>query len=96
MAQDIDLKFQVQASHAITGKQHSHKDAVLFLAQDDALPGTLQAYLKECRRLGAKKEQLEGVERLMKRVDAWRKAHPDQCKVPDIEPGPEAERVLTN
>lgn len=93
-AKAVDLKFRFQAFHAITGKNHSEEDAVMVLAQDDALPGTLQAYLQECTRLGAEKEQIEGVERLIKRVEAWRVNHPDQCKVPDIEPGPEAKRVL--
>ncbi len=52
------------------------------------------AYLEECQRLGAKTEQLEGVKRLIKRVEDWRTAHPDLCKVPDVEPGPEADRIL--
>jgi len=96
MPKAVDLKFRFQASHAKTGKQHSEKDAVVFLANDDVLPGTLHVYLQECKRLEAEKEQIEGVERLIKRVDAWRANHPDQGKVPDIEPGPEAKQVLAD
>jgi hypothetical protein len=96
MPKPVDLKFQFLATHVITGQTHSQDDGIVFLAKDDAFPGTLQAYLQECQRLGAKKEQLEGVKRLIKRVEAWRAAHPDLCKVPDVEPGPEADRVLAD
>lgn len=60
-----------------------------FLAKDNAVPATLRFYYEECARTGASKEQLEAVERLIGRVDAWRAANPNKCKTPDIALGEE-------
>lgn len=57
---------------------------VVFLAKDNAFAATLPVYYKQCRMLGADERQLASVLRLIERVDAWRAANPDQCKVPDV------------
>ena len=59
---------------------------IVFLAKDNALMPTLAYYLAECERIGASAAQLESIKGLMTRAQAWRDAHPDACKVPDIEP----------
>jgi len=60
---------------------------IVFRPADNALPATLECYKEECLRVGAKNEQLEAVVALIERVRAWRAAHPERCKVPDVEPG---------
>lgn len=60
---------------------------LVFVARDNALMKTLQFYHDECKRIGAGLEQLEAIVRLMRRVQQWRTANPEKCKVPDSEPG---------
>jgi hypothetical protein len=56
---------------------------VVFLAKDNAFANILPQYLAECIRLGADKEQVEAVTRIMDRLFTWRQAHPDRLKTPD-------------
>lgn len=56
---------------------------VVFLAKDNAFALTLQYYRDCCIRLGADKEQIASLERMIKRVEAWRRDNPDRLKVPD-------------
>lgn len=56
---------------------------MLFVLKDDAFPATLRFYRAECARLGADPEQIAAVDRAIARMDKWRKAHPELCKVPD-------------
>lgn len=58
-----------------------------FLAKDNAVPATLDFYLAECQRQGAEPEQLVAVAGMIDRVSAWRRAHPELCKIPDVAPG---------
>ena len=60
---------------------------MVFLAKDNAFPATLRFYRQECERQGAGPEQLAGVDECIAKVDAWRAAHPDECKVPDVQQG---------
>jgi len=60
---------------------------IVFVARDNALLATLQFYKDECARLGAKEAQLTAVDELIKRVEAWRIAHPERCKTADVDPG---------
>ncbi len=58
-----------------------------FLAKDNAVPATLEFYIQECTRLGAKSEQIEAVRSMIDRVLDWRAANPTLCKVPDVQAG---------
>ena len=58
-----------------------------FLAKDNAVPATLDFYLKECQRLGAAQSQLDAVSAMIGRVQEWRVANPELCKVPDVQTG---------
>jgi hypothetical protein len=58
-----------------------------FLAKDNAVPAMLIFYREECIRQGAKLEQIEAVEHMRQRVLAWRAAHPELCKTPDVQDG---------
>jgi hypothetical protein len=78
-----------------TGVIQRRRDGVLvpddrwvgFMAYDNAFPATLRFYREECARIGADQEQLQAVDRLIGRVDAWRAAHPELIKIPDALPG---------
>jgi len=66
---------------------------VVFLAKDNAFAGedgALYYYRDRCSFLGADDEQMEAVESLIDRVEAWREKHPDLLKVPDAK----GERLL--
>ncbi len=82
----IDMKFVFSAIGREHGTNHSHRDALLFLAHDAALPETLRAYHRACRKRGAKTRQLKHLDELLARVEAWQKAHPDALKVADWDP----------
>jgi hypothetical protein len=54
-----------------------------FLLKDNAFAEVLPIYRRICERMGADVEQLAAVDRAIARVQAWRKAHPSELKVPD-------------
>lgn len=56
---------------------------VVFLAKDNAFAAMLPQYLEKCIELDADEEQIDAVMRMIARLDAWRKANPERCKVPD-------------
>lgn len=87
--EQVDRKFLIEAEHITKGIKHTERDAVLFLAKDNAFPATLRFYRQECERLGADVSQLLSVDLLIDRVDTWRRLNPDQCKVPDVDYGEE-------
>lgn len=60
---------------------------IVFLAKDNAVPAMLAFYEAECLRHGAEPAQIEAVSEMRRRVDAWRTANLQLCKVADVEPG---------
>lgn len=70
-----------------TGKEIPEDEFVVFRPHDDAVPEMLEHYRLTLYNQGATPEQIEAVAALQARVDAWRKAHPERCKVADVEPG---------
>ena len=56
---------------------------VVFLAKDNAFAEVVHTYREICARMGADKEQLEAIDRMICRLDFWRHEHSDRCKVPD-------------
>lgn len=60
---------------------------VVFLAKDNAFPVALEAYYQECKRLGAKEEQLQAVREMIHRVRFWRSQNHHLCKIPDVQTG---------
>lgn len=69
------------------GKEIPEDEFIVFRPADNAVPRLLRGYRSICEALGASADQLAGIDGLIDRVDAWRAAHPDRCKVPDVEPG---------
>lgn len=92
----IDRKYIIRAHNASkeNATEHNEYDSVLFLAKDKALPATLEFYRHECERLGATKEQILGIDLLIKRVERFQELNLDMIKVADVELGNEATNVL--
>lgn len=88
----IDAKYVFAAVSREHGTSHSHRDALLFLAHDIALPETLRAYLKAVKKRGASANQRAQIDSLIMRVEAWQAAHPEAVKVCDWDPEAVAKR----
>jgi hypothetical protein len=95
----LDRKFSFMAF--ATGKRtpeggHVHyteEDAIVFLAKDVLLVPLLHYYLRLCGQYRVGVAQTEGIRLLVDRVEAWQRGHLDLLKLPDVDPGPEADRV---
>lgn len=83
----LDHKFHGVVVKNKNGIVVSPDQWMVFLAKDNAVPATLAFYEQECSRQGAEPAQIEAVRAMRQRVDEWRKAHPELCKAPDVEPG---------
>lgn len=79
----LDAKFYAAVHKVKDGTSVPDDQWMIFLAKDNAFPPTLQFYLDECVRQGADQEHCESVLRTIRRVQEWRDANPDKCKVPD-------------
>jgi hypothetical protein len=86
----LDGKFHGDIYKAKDDSKVPDDEYVVFLAKDNAFAAVLPLYLDECIALDADAEQIGAVARLIDRVNAWREANPDKCKVPDAA----GERVL--
>jgi hypothetical protein len=69
------------------GREIPEDEFVVFRPGDNAVPQTLAFYRSTLILQGASGEQVAAVMALEKRVDEWRRAHPERCKVADVEPG---------
>jgi len=85
MKEPIDRKFTFNATCCEHAHEHSHMDAMVFLAKDKALPATLHFYRDECFRLNAQPEQLQGIDLLIERVLRYQVEYPALVKVADID-----------
>ena len=91
----IDRKFSFLAVNPGNGKMLTEKEGLVLLAKDDLVPETLNFYLTQVRLFtGAGSVEAKGVRLLIDRVNAWRDAHADQCKLPDITGEKEIRAVL--
>jgi hypothetical protein len=66
----LDSKYRGTIIKNKDGSVIPQDEYIVFRPADNALPGTLSCYLKECARVGAKDEQLKAVIDLMDRVQA--------------------------
>lgn len=87
MAQPLDGKFSGIIHRNKDGRFEPPDSWMVFVARDNCLLPTLQFYYEECERQGAGSAQLASLSKLINRVRQWRFEHPDQCKVPDVDPG---------
>lgn len=60
---------------------------IVFRPHDNAILPMLLFYQSQCDQLGADAVQLAAIDALIARVLRWRRAHPERCKVADVEPG---------
>lgn len=81
----IDRKFMFNAICVEHGHQHDQTDAMIFLAKDKALVPTLEFYKEQCWQLGAKPEQIVGIDLLIIRVKRFQAEHADRVKVADVD-----------
>lgn len=79
----LDTKFYGVIRKSKNGDYVSSDEFVVFLAKDTAFANILPYYLEQCISLGADKEQIESVKKLIDRVDLWRSNHKERLKVPD-------------
>lgn len=91
--EDLDRKFEFVAMHTTKGKAFTHREGVVFLAQDNCFLPTLKFYKEECKRQGVGEVQIKGIDLLIGRIGQWREMHLDKLKRPDIDEGPE-ERLV--
>ena len=82
----IDRKFKIDATAREHGTDYDENHAVLFLAKDRALFGTLGYYRSECERLGAAPDQLRGIDLLIQRVERYQSVNANLVKTPDVDP----------
>lgn len=86
----LDEKFYGTVIKAKDDSIVDGSEYMVFLAKDNAFAATLPLYLEKCIELGADEDQIEAVIRTIAKVDKWREANPDRCKVPDAK----GERLL--
>lgn len=87
----LDAKFYGEIRKAKDNSLVPDDQYVVFLAKDNAFAKLLPLYLIECRTQHCDKAQLDAVQAMIDRVNAWREANPDKLKTPDAE----GERMLT-
>lgn len=94
MSDDIDRKSIIRAIARKNDKLYTEANAVCFYAKDLALPAAIRAYREECLKLGSDDGQLRAVDLLYDRVLRYQAEHPEEVKVPDVDPGEEFERIV--
>jgi len=83
----LDFKVHGTLISNKTGLEIPEDEFVVFRPHDNAVPVMLECYRQTLVEQGAAPEQVEAVVALQARVDAWRRAHSERCKVADVEPG---------
>lgn len=79
----LDAKFEGVIVKVKDGTVVPSDEYVVFLAKDTAFAHVLPLYRDECVRLGADKEQVAAVDRMITRLTDWRAANQHRVKVPD-------------
>jgi hypothetical protein len=79
----LDAKFTGTILKVKDGTVVPDDQYVVFLVKDNAFAAVLPEYRAKCVELGADKEQIAAVDRMIYRATAWREENPDLCKVPD-------------
>ena len=69
------------------GHEIPEDEFIVFRPSDNACFPMLVFYRGLLEGLKAAPEQLAAVDRLIERVHVWRVAHPERCKVADVQPG---------
>jgi hypothetical protein len=83
MPMKLDAKFCGEVRKAKDDSVVPEDEWMVFLAQDNAFPSTLEFYLNKCIKLGCDADHIAAIERTIDRLYAWRDANPDKLKDPD-------------
>lgn len=86
----LDAKFDGVIFKIKDGTIVPPDEYVVFLVKDTAFANTLPKYREECVKLGADKEQIAAVDRMIERAMWWRENNQHRLKVPDAK----GERLL--
>lgn len=78
----LDAKFYGDVRKVKDDSAVPDDEYVVFLAKDNAFAAVLPVYRAICVSLGADKEQVNAVDRMITRMNRWREDHPDRLKVP--------------
>jgi hypothetical protein len=89
----IDRKFSFVATSIKSGKNYTHRDAIVFLAKDALLPDLLDKYVELCAQKGAGEQQIKGAQLLKDRVLKYQRINMQKVKLPDVEEGKEEKKV---
>lgn len=79
----MDAKFYGKIYKAKDDSPVPDDEWIAFLVKDNAFAAVLPQYLAKCKRLGCDAEQIASVERMIARVNQWRREHPERLKNPD-------------
>jgi hypothetical protein len=79
----FDAKFSGVIFKIKDGSIVPDDEYAVFLTKDTAFAHVLPLYRDECIRLGADKEQIAAVDRMIVRLNRWRAANQSRVKVPD-------------
>lgn len=79
----LDAKFYGEVRKVKDDSVVPADEFVVFLAKDNAFAAVLPVYRAVCISLGADKEQVAAVDRMIGRMAQWRLANAERCKTPD-------------
>jgi hypothetical protein len=88
----IDKKFKFTAVNPCNLKVYTEHNAVIFCAKDKALLPALNAYRKECIRLGCQDPHVESMDLLIARVQHFQDTV--EAKTPDTDGPCEIDRCI--
>ena len=70
----VDRKFKFLAVNPVNGHIYTEEDGLVLCAKDKAVPVALEAYQKECVRLGTNPEHVESISMLIQRVKEYQES----------------------
>lgn len=79
----LDAKFYGEIRKVKDDSIVPDDEYVVFLVKDNAFARAVYKYREECITLGADREQIDSVTRMIIRIEDWRAANPHRLKVPD-------------
>lgn len=79
----LDAKFEGEIRKVKDGAIVPDDEYVVFLAKDNAFAAVLPDYRMYCIQMGCDAEQVAAVDRMILRLEKWRRDHPERLKNPD-------------
>jgi hypothetical protein len=79
----LDAKFEGEIRKVKDGSIVPDDEYVVFLAKDNAFAEVIHQYRTVCIQKGCDEEQIAAVDRMILRLEKWRRDHPERLKDPD-------------